>query len=834
MTSTQRLSLELSQLHCASCVDRVEQALATVPGVSHVTANLATGSARIEYDGDTTVSEAVFALERLGFPAKTVRTTLRIRNMHCATCIGKVERSLTGSPGVLEATANLANGTAHVRYLSGATTQAALARAITDAGYPASTKSPDSEADDHGTRDSVRLGRLALMAAILALPVFAIEMGGHFIPGVHELVAKSIGSEQSRYLQFALTTLVLFGPGLRFFIRGFPALLRGAPDMESLVALGTSAAYGLSTVATFAPQLLPSGAEHVYFESAAVIVALVLIGRWLEARAKGRTGMAIRNLAGLQARTARVERDETAVELPLDEIVKGDVIVVRPGERIAADGQVISGRSFVNESMITGEPTPVEKSDGHPVIGGTVNGTGALRFKATAVGRDTVLAQIITLVEQAQAAKLPVQALVDRITAWFVPAVIAIAVLTVAVWIAVGPDPGFGPALVAGISVLIIACPCAMGLATPTSIMVGIGRAAELGVLFRRGRALQALHETQIVVMDKTGTLTEGRPKLVDLKLAEGFEHREILQLAAAVETGSEHPIAQAITQAADLEGIDPSPASQFQSIPGSGVAATVKDHRILIGTNQFIEREGIDTTALREVGDAYGQSGHTVIFIAINGETAAVLAITDPVKPSAPEAITALRALDLKITMITGDGEGAANAVAAQLGIDHVVARASPEGKATALKALRKGDQKVAFVGDGINDAPALAAADVGIAVGSGTDVAMETADVVLMSGDLRTVVTAIDMSRRTMRNIRQNLFWAFGYNTLLIPVAAGLFHPLAGLSLSPMLAAAAMSLSSIFVLSNALRLRWATHFPMGQEDMPTHPEPAMHQAAT
>jgi len=805
-------------MRCASCVASVEREIAELPGVSHVVANLATGSARIDYRGDTTVHAVATALERLGYPPRTTRTVIRVRDMHCASCVRGVERSLTGIPGVLDATVNLATGTAHVRYLDGTTTSATLARAVTEFGYPASAGR--SEADDRESAESFGSGRLALLAAILTLPVFAIEMGGHFIPGVDAFVSETIGLRQSRYLQFALATFVLFGPGLGFFTQGFPALLRAAPDMNSLVALGTSAAYCFSAVATFMPQRLPSGADNVYFESATVIVTLVLSGRWLEARAKGRTGEAIRNLVGLQPETARVERDGTVTELPIDGIMAGDVIAVRPGERIPVDGRVVSGRSYIDESMLTGEPTPIEKSENHPVTGGTVNGAGALRLEATAVGKDTVLAHIIDLVEQAQAAKLPVQALVDRITARFVPAVIAVSALTVAVWLGFGPDPALGPALVAGVSVLIIACPCAMGLATPTSIMVGTGRAAELGVLFRRGEALQTLQDTEVIAMDKTGTLTEGRPDLADLKPVGSFERAKVLRLAAAVETESEHPVAQAVVRAAEFEELSLPAVSRFETSPGSGVAATAGGHGITIGTERFIEREGIDTKTLRAVGEAYSQSGHTVAFVAIDGEAAAVLAVTDPVKPSTPATLAELRALRLDIAMVTGDSEGAANAVAAQVGIDRVIAGTLPHEKVLALEGLRDGERQVTFVGDGINDAPALATADVGIAIGTGTDIAMETADIVLMSDDLSGVLTAIEISRRTMRNIRQNLFWAFGYNTLLIPVAAGLLHPFAGVSLSPMLAAAAMSLSSVFVLSNALRLRWITRSPKGKRN--------------
>jgi len=563
-------------------------------------------------------------------------------------------------------------------------------------------------------------------------------------------------------------------------------------------------------VATFRPGWLPEGTVNVYFEAAAVIVVLILLGRFLEARAKGRTGEAIRKLVGLQAKTARVERDGEVVELPIEEIVAGDTIHVRPGEKIAVDGDVLSGSSYVDESMITGEPIPVEKTEGTGVVGSTVNGAGALTFRATKVGDDTMLAQIIKMVEQAQGAKLPIQALVDKITGVFVPIVIAVAALTILVWFLVGPDPALTFALVAGVSVLIIACPCAMGLATPTSIMVGTGRAAEMGVLFRKGDALQGLQETTIVALDKTGTLTEGRPALTDLKVTNGFADDDVLRLVAAVEVSSEHPIAEAIVRAAEAKGMKLPVAEDFTSITGFGVSARVDGHDILIGADRLMIRDGIDLGSLADEGTALGKKGKSPLYAAIDGKAAAVIAVADPIKASTPAAIAALHDLGLKVAMITGDNQGTADAIGRELGIDHVVAEVLPEGKVETLEALRKDGQTLAFVGDGINDAPALAVADVGIAIGTGTDIAIEAADVVLMSGDLRGVVNAFAVSQRTMRNIKQNLFWAFAYNTLLIPVAAGVLYPFSEILLSPVLAAGAMALSSVFVLTNALRLRW------------------------
>jgi Cu+-exporting ATPase len=627
---------------------------------------------------------------------------------------------------------------------------------------------------------------------------------------MHELIGRTIGHQTSWMIQFVLTTIVLAWPGRHFYTAGFPALLKGTPDMNSLVAMGTGAAYLYSIVALFAPSLLPDGTRAVYFEAAAVIVVLILLGRWMEARAKGRTGAAIQKLLGLQSRTARALVDGEPQDVPIERIRTGDILVVRPGERIAVDGEVTQGSAHVDESMITGEAVPASKVPGDPVTGGTVNGTGSFQFRATRVGADTTLAQIIRMVEEAQGAKLPIQGMVDRITLWFVPAVMALAAFTVLVWMVVGPSPALSYALVAGVSVLIIACPCAMGLATPTSIMVGTGRAAEMGVLFRKGDALQQLTGVDVVALDKTGTVTEGRPELTDLVLADGFEHGEVLALVAAVEARSEHPIAEAIVRAGRAEGSVSQDVKGFESITGYGVRARVAGREILVGADRLMTREGLSVGALADAETRLAVSGRTALYVAVDGLVAAVIGVADPVKPASRAAVAALHNLGLKVAMITGDKRETAEAIARETGIDHVIAGVLPDGKVKALDELRGAEMRIAFVGDGINDAPALAHADVGIAIGTGTDVAIESADVVLMSGDLRGVVNAFEISDRTMRNIRQNLFWAFGYNVALIPLAAGALFPVFGLMLSPVLAAGAMALSSIFVLTNALRLRW------------------------
>lgn len=810
MSGHQKVTLSVQGMSCASCVGRVERGLASVEGLDDVGVNLATESAQFTAAPEK-IAAAVAKLEDLGYPARTQTVTLNIQSMSCASCVGRVDRALAAVPGVLSVSVNLAAETATVIYAEGAVTVQELIKASTDIGYPASIAEAGATQDrsERKAEEARELARKMAIAAAFALPVFLIEMGGHLIPSLHHLIAATIGQQTSWILQFLLTTVVLVGPGRAFYTKGIPALLKGAPDMNSLVAVGTGAAYLYSVVATFLPELLPAGVRAVYFEAAAVIVVLILLGRFLEARAKGRTGAAIQKLLGLQVKTARVLRDNEMIELPIEALSLGDIVVVRPGERIAVDGEVAEGSSHVDESMITGEPNPVAKSAGSAVTGGTVNGAGGLQFKATRVGADTTLSQIIRMVEEAQGAKLPIQGLVDRITLWFVPAVMTAAVLTVLVWLIVGPDPALTLALVAGVSVLIIACPCAMGLATPTSIMVGTGRAAEMGVLFRKGDALQQLSGIGIVALDKTGTVTEGRPELTDLVLAEGFDRSFVLSRIAAVEARSEHPVAEALVRAAGNEGLQHPEASDFSSITGHGVIAVVDGLRVLVGADRLMEREGISTDALSDEETRLAKRGRTALYAAIGGKIAAVIGVADPVKASSRAAIAALHGQGLKVAMITGDKRETADAIAAETGIDIVIAGVLPDGKVATLTKLKGEDGRIAFVGDGINDAPALAHADVGIAIGTGTDVAIESADVVLMSGDLRGVVNAYEVSRRTMRNIKENLFWAFAYNTALIPVAAGVLYPAFGILLSPVLAAGAMALSSVFVLTNALRLR-------------------------
>ncbi|MBB5693770.1 heavy metal translocating P-type ATPase [Muricoccus pecuniae] len=803
-----RLTLPVEGMHCAGCAGKVERALAALPGVSGAAVNLATH--RVTVEGEALDAEALRdAISRAGFASPEEATEIGVEGMSCAACAGRVERALAALPGVNAAVVNLATRRATVRHAPGAVDRPALEAAVRAAGYQPAPEAaepspgddtPSAASPDHHAAPPVRgeeagLRRDAIVALLLAAPLFLVEMGGHLLPALHH----AVGGPAWNWTQLALATAAMFGPGLRFHRTGWPALFRGGPEMNSLVALGTLAAWGYSAVVLLAPGLVPETQRHLYFEASAVIVALVLLGRWLEARSRGRASAAIRRLLDLQPPTARVERGGREEEIPAAALRVGDVLRLRPGERVPTDALVLEGESHIDESMVTGESIPVRRGPGEAVVGGTVNGAGSLRLRATAVGSATVLARITRLVEEAQGGKLPIQALADRVTRWFVPAVMALAALTFLGWLLLAG--GVAEALVAAVSVLIIACPCAMGLATPVAVMVGTGRGAELGVLFRRGAALQALRDVTVVAMDKTGTLTEGRPALTDLIPAPGFDKATLLPLIAGAESGSEHPVARAIREAATERGLPVPAASGFQALPGMGLRAGVGGHRVEVGADRFMAALGLEVAPFAAEAARLADAGRTPVYAAVDGRLAGILAVADPVRPTAAPALSALRAMGLRLAMVSGDNRRTAEAVARPLGIGEVRAEVLPEGKVEAVRGLR-GAGRLAFVGDGINDAPALAAADVGIAIGTGTDVAIESADVVLISGDPRGVPTAVALSRATLANIRQNLFWAFAYNVVLIPVA------MAGL-LSPMLAAAAMGLSSVFVVGNALRLR-------------------------
>ena len=800
-------SFPVEGMTCASCVRHVEKAIAAVPGVASASVNLATERADVRLAEPATSEAVIAAIRQAGYDVASQTIDLGVDGMTCASCVRRVEKAIDGVPGVVSAAVNLATERAMVKLVAG-TPLSSIEAAIRKAGYePRRLDHVDADAHQAAKDEEfAKLKRDFNIAAVFTLPLFAMEMGAHLIPAVGHWL-HGLDRFTLYVFYFVLATIVQFGPGLRFYRKGVPNLLKLAPDMNSLVVLGSTSAWGYSVVATFWPSLLPEGTANVYYEASAVIVTLILLGRLLEARAKGRTSAAVAKLVGLQAKSARVERNGSIVDVPLDQVIAGDVVQVRPGDRLPVDGVVVAGHSFVDESMITGEPVPVAKEEGADVVGGTINKTGSFAYRATRVGAETLLAQIIRMVEQAQGAKLPIQALVDRITAWFVPAVMAVAALTFLVWLAFGPSPALTFGLVNAVAVLIIACPCAMGLATPTSIMVGTGRAAELGVLFRKGEALQSLRDVQVVALDKTGTLTEGRPELTDFEVV-GLASDEALSLIAAVENGSEHPIAAAIVSAAKAKGLAVPSVEGFEAIPGFGACGRVGRREVAVGADRYMRKLGLDVSPFAATAERLGNEGKTPLYAAIDGRLAAIIAVADPVKPTTPATIAALHAMGLKVAMITGDNRRTAEAIAKRLGIDEVVSEVLPEGKVAAIARL-KARGRVAFVGDGINDAPALAAADVGIAIGTGTDIAIESADVVLMSGDLRGVPTAIGLSQAVIRNIKENLFWAFAYNVLLIPVAAGVLYPVNGTLLSPMIGAGAMALSSVFVVSNALRLR-------------------------
>jgi Cu+-exporting ATPase len=792
--NTVQLAIPVEGMTCASCVRRVEIGAAKVAGVKSSAVNFATKKLTVESGSDFDPEVLEKTIRKLGYeiPQGAMQYALREAGVTSAAA-----RLLDDHARAGEGTEPAANIEAHGHH------SADDAHAH-DHDHDHETSHVHSHAGDERA-----LKRDLVIAAALTLPLLVLEMTGHIYEPFHHWLMGHVSPQNLYYLYFLLATAVIFWPGRRFLRAGLPALLRGHPEMNSLVAVGVLASYGYSLVTTFVPHLLPETAHFVYYEAAAVIVALILFGRLMEARATGRTGEAIQKLAGLQAKTARVEKDGKLVDLPVEQVVVGDIIVIRPGERIPVDGTLINGQSNVDESMVSGEPLPVDKAAGAGVIGGTINGTGSFRFRAEKVGRDTMLSGIIRMVEQAQGAKLPIQTLVDRVTAWFVPAVIGLAIATFALWYVVGPEPRLSHALVNAVAVLIIACPCAMGLAVPVSIVVGAGRAAQFGVLFRKGEALQILSGVDLVVVDKTGTVTKGRPELTDFSVAEGFAEANVLRWVASVEAQSEHPIAEAIVKAAEAGGVEVPRAEAFNSVTGFGIEAMVEGRQVAVGADRFMQKLRLSVDLFADAASRLADEGKTPLYAAVDGKLAAVIAVADPLKPSSRQAIATLKEMGVGIAMVTGDNRRTAQAIGKQVGIAHVVAEVLPEGKLQAIHDLRKSGRKIAFVGDGINDAPALAQADVGIAIGTGTDVAIESADVVLVGGELAGVVSAIAISRATMRNIRQNLFWAFGYNVALIPVAAGVLYPGFGLSLSPMIGAGAMALSSVFVLGNALRLK-------------------------
>jgi P-type Cu+ transporter len=836
--NVRRIEIPVTGMTCAACAARVQKGLSRAPGVRDAAVNFATERATVDYDpSSATAAAVVAAVESAGYGARIEATTLQVAGLEWAVSGDPLERELIALDGVLTAEVNIASGGAHVRYLPDVVTPSDLESAVRSAGYelaapvdvadPAERERVAREAEYRGLRDRFAFSAVvAVIAMIASMPLMVREMG----PGQDDLFHRlmmplshalegampwlyAIDPQILAWTLFVLTTPVVFWAGRQFYKGAWSGLLHRSADMNTLIAIGTGAGYLYSVVATAAPGLFTGAGlpADVYYEAVVMIIALILLGKMLEARAKGRTSAAIRKLAGLQPRSARVVRAGVVEDVPIEEVQVGDVLVVRPGERLPVDGVVTEGRSAVDESLLTGEPIPVEKGPGDEVVGGTINGQGSFRFEARKVGRDTALAQIVKLVRDAQGTKAPIQRLADRISGIFVPIVVVIALVAGAVWLAFGPSPSFIFALVSFITVLIIACPCALGLATPTAVMAGTGAGAERGVLFKGGESLETAHRLDTIVLDKTGTITEGRPAVVDVVPAGGVEADDVLRLAASLETASEHPLAAAIVESARSRGLALSDPTDFLAVGGRGAEAVVDGLVLLVGNGAFMSERGLDVGPLGPAAERMAVEARTPVFVARGASVLGVIGIADPVKPTSPAAIRRLKEMGLEVIMLTGDHRATAEAIGRRVGVDRVVAEVLPRGKVDEIKRLQAQGRKVGMVGDGLNDAPALAQADVGIAIGTGTDVALEASDVTLVGGDLNGVPVSLQLSRKTMRVIRQNLFWAFIYNVIGIPIAAGVLYPFFGILLSPVFASAAMAFSSLSVVSNSLRLRRA-----------------------
>ena len=847
-TNRPEISLPIKGMTCIACVTHVERALRETPGVVAATVNLATEKAAIVLESNRVpLGELQHSVADAGYEIGTTDTTLNVGGMTCAACVMHVDRALRGIPGVTETSVNLATERARVSYVPELAGFTQFREALEDSGYrldgvEGNTRDSEVELERLSRTEEIRYYR-SRCAFALAVGILLMVVSLRGIPGAEQLIGSQSGSWPVwleglwavwPWTMWALATVVQFWAGWPFYVSGVPALRHGTANMHTLVALGSTVAYGYSAAITVltsaAPEWLQAqgiGAE-VYFDTAVLIIGLILLGRFLEARARGRTSEAIRRLIGLQPNTARVFRDGQEVEVPVEDLEMGDIVAVRPGERVPTDGEVMEGSSAVDESMLTGESMPVDKGPGQPVYGATLNRTGYFRFRVTRVGRDTALAQIIRLVEEAQGSRAPIQRLADRVASVFVPAVGAVAVAAFLFWLLLGPDPALTYAVLTLVAVLIIACPCALGLATPTAIIVGTGKGAERGILIRSAQVLETAYRADTVVMDKTGTLTEGRPMVTDVVAATGeFLETELLMLAASVEHGSEHPLAVAVVDEAHRRGIDLAPVSDFEALPGQGVKGIVNGHNILLGSPSLLAEQGIALDGLSEDLRRLSSEGKTPVAVARDAVPLGAIGMADTPKRDSRESIARLREMGLEVVMLTGDNQDTARQVANGLGISQVEAETLPQGKVDAIRRLQAEGRVVAMVGDGINDAPALAQADVALAMGAGADVAMESADITLMGNDVGSVITALRLSRQTMRAIKQNLFWAFFYNVLLIPVAAGVLYPVfaatggvpAGLEfffgdrgfLNPVLAALAMAFSSVTVVSNSLRLRKA-----------------------
>lgn len=832
MSEQKQLTLPVLGMTCANCVAAVERNTKKVEGVTDAVANFASEKVTVTYDPAVVdarklTMNVMERVKKAGYEVPTATAELPLVGMTCANCAQTIERRLNKVEGVLEASVNLASERATVRYAPGVVTRTDLVTAVRQAGYDVVDTAVGTPEDAEAAARQAEIRHQwtrFIVGVLFSLPLFLLSMARDF-----NLLGMWSHANWVNWLFAALATPVQFYVGWDYYVGAYKALRNGSANMDVLVAMGSSVAYFYSVVVLIALTLgnMTLG-HHVYFETSAVIITLIVLGKLLEARAKGQTSAAIKKLMGLQAKTARVIRQGMEVDVPIADVVTGDIILVRPGEKIPVDGVVVEGRSAIDESMITGESLPVEKTVGDKVIGATINKQGLLKFEATRVGKETALAQIIRLVEQAQGSKAPIQRVVDQVSAYFVPLVIGIALLTFIIWLISGA--GLVAALIRLTAVLVIACPCAMGLATPTSIMVGMGKGAEQGILFKNSAALEQAHKLTAIVLDKTGTITRGEPAVTDVVISghdsglsaqlesgangDGLSSDEWLRLAASAERGSEHPLGEAIVRSAREKGLVLSEPAAFAGIAGHGITATVDGRQILLGNLRLMERENVNLNGLAAQGVSLQASGKTAMWLAVDGEAKAVIGVADTIKEGSKEAVAALRSLGLTVVMVTGDNEATAKAIAAEAGIDRVFAEVLPGDKASYVAQLQAEGYTVAMVGDGINDAPALAQADVGMAIGTGTDVAMETADVTLMRGDLRSVPQAIRLSKATMRNIKENLIWAFGYNVALIPIAAGILAPFAWApdflrQLHPILAAGAMAFSSISVVSNSLRLR-------------------------
>lgn len=807
-----RVELPVADLPFYKPVTNLESGLRALEGVHQVTTNAGAGVLQVEYDSKkVNIPQMAAVIRSAGFQPGGSNIRIGIENLRCGSCVKFIEDELNSIDGVLSATVNIATQEASVDYLPQKATLAQLNVAIESWGYkprPALTNAPVDKQEEAHAREYSRLMRMFWFAAVVSVPVLLFAYP-QYVPGIRDLSMETI---RWSWILSAIATLpVLFYSGYDFFTGAWAAFKHRSANMNTLIALGTGAAWLYSTFAVAFPSVFPEGTSEPFYDVVAVVIALVVLGQALELRAKGQSSSAIKKLLGLQAKTARVIRDGKEMDLPVEEVLVGDVIQVRPGEKVPVDGVIVAGSSAVDESMLTGESLPVSKKQGDEVIGATMNKTGAFQFRATKVGKDTALAQIVKMVQDAQNSKAPIARLADTVSGYFVPIVMILAVWTFVIWFVIGPQPQLVYALVTSVTVLIIACPCALGLATPMSLMVGIGKGAENGILIRSGEALQTARAIQTVVLDKTGTITKGKPELTDVVISDPLivNDDELLKLSASVEKVSEHPLAQAIVEGAQARKLELVEVKDFDAIPGHGVSAKVAGRNILIGNLKLMNREKIMLGSLEEKSKSIADDGKTPMFIALDGKAAGIIAVADTVKEDSAEAIQALQGMGIEVVMITGDNRRTAEAIARKVGVTRVLAEVLPEDKANNIQLLQSEGKKVAMVGDGINDAPALAQADVGLAIGTGTDVAIEASDITLIKGSLKGVVTAIEVSRATMTNIYQNLVGAFFYNVLGVPVAMGLLFPFFGLLLSPLIAGAAMAFSSVTVVGNANRLR-------------------------